>query len=318
MIDSLTYNRTTYAFFIALFCALVSQAQNCAAFKQVDFVTHPDVLFLERVVEGTFSKTPVPQETPKPLVVKDWLATDWITTRFNPYDTVQTQFPFQLQFKDSTFASPVLRKKVVTSHFGWRKGAAHKGIDIDLWTGDKVLAMLDGKVRYVKWHSAHGNVVVIRHNSGLETVYAHLSKQLIQVNDSVKKGQVIGRGGVTGNARGSHLHLEVRFQGICINPEYIFDFGVENRIRASEIWVNKNWSQAHLFNHRKIPDIHVCHSLKAAEALAGPPVLYHTIRQGDTLSSISHKYQVSVRKLCKTNQISQKTLLRIGQKLSIN
>lgn len=313
-----TYIRTFYVFLTVLCCAFLGHAQNCALYKQVDYTSHPDVLLLESVVEGTFSKTPVPQEKPKPIVVKDWFKTDWITTRFNPYDTVQTNFPFQIKFKDTTFGAPVLRKKVVTSHFGWRRGAAHKGIDIDLVTGDKVCAMLDGKVRYVKWHSAHGNVVVIRHNNGLETVYAHLSKQLVQVNELVKKGQVIGKGGTSGNTRGSHLHMEVRYQGICINPEYFFDFGTENRIRAKEMWINKNWSQAYLYNSRKIADIQTCHTLEEATERAVPPVVYHTIKRGDTLSSISHKYQVSVSKLCQSNQITTKTLLRVGQKIAIN
>ena len=86
---------------------------------------------------------------------------------------------------------------VVTSRYGWRWGRPHRGIDIDLYTGDKVMALFDGKVRYVRYVLGHGQVVVIRHDNGLETIYSHLSRQLVKPNQLVKKGEVIGKGGTT-------------------------------------------------------------------------------------------------------------------------
>lgn len=303
--------------FALLFVVFQSFAQNDGYIASKMIQANKEIEILEKVVVGEFSKTPI---VIAPVVIpeKDYIAENWITTRFNPYENTLLEYPFKLTFKDSVFASPILRKKVVTSHFGWRRGRAHKGIDIDLYTGDKVLAMMGGKVRYVKWHYGHGNIVVIRHYNGLETVYAHLSKQLVQVNDSVKKGQIIGKGGISGNARGSHLHLEVRFQGTCINPEYLFDFGPENKIRASEIWVNKKWSQAYTQNSRRQADIYICHTLEEAQTMATPEITYHIIKRGDTLSSISHKYQVSIPNLCKSNHITTKTMLRVGQKIAIH
>ena len=70
----------------------------------------------------------------------------------------------------------------------------------------------------------YGKYVVIRHDNGLETVYGHLSKQLVEENQLVKAGEVIGLGGNTGRSTGSHLHFETRFLGIAINPIYMFDF----------------------------------------------------------------------------------------------
>ena len=304
--------------FSLLFIVIPTQntyAQHYNAVKKSQVQIDKEVALLEQFVIGDFSRVPI-EIIPTPK--KDWIAENWVTNSFNPYQDTVLEFPFRVSFSDTTFASPIYRKKVVTSHFGWRKGSAHKGIDIDLITGDKVFAMLGGKVRYVKYHYGHENVVVIRHYNGLETFYAHLSKQLVKVNDSVVQGQVIGKGGVSGNARGSHLHLEVRFQGTCLNPEYFFAFGEENTIRSEEIWVNRKWSQAYTQNARRTAEIHVCHSLEEAAKIANPRLVYHTIKRGDTLSAISHKYQVSVTNLCKSNHISQKTLLRIGQQLSIN
>ncbi|NND04978.1 MAG: peptidoglycan DD-metalloendopeptidase family protein [Saprospiraceae bacterium] len=171
-----------------------------------------------------------------------WDFADWETRRFNPYKAEDVKFPIQIDFADSTFALPMARKMVVTSRYGWRNGELHRGIDLDLITGDDVYALLGGKVRYVKYHTGHGKTVVIRHANGLETVYAHLSKQLVKVNDIVKKGHLIGKGGTSGNARGSHLHLEVRFQGRTLNPESFFDFTKSDHIRAKRLWVTKAYA----------------------------------------------------------------------------
>ena len=309
--------RTCLVIVLCISNPVCNYAQEYGDFKKSQLQIDKEVALLEQFVIGEFSRIPI-EIAPKITPEKDWISENWVTTRFNPYENKVLEYPFKISFNDSVFASPIYRKKVVTSHFGWRKGSAHKGIDVDLITGDKVLAMLGGKVRYVKYHYGHGNVVVVRNYNGLEIVYAHLSKQLVQVNDSVTQGQIIGKGGVSGNARGSHLHLEVRFQGTCLNPEYFFDFGEKNKIRSQEIWVNKKWSQAYTQNSRRTEDIYICHSLKEAKEISDPPIVFHKIKKGDTLSSISHKYQVSITNLCKTNQISQKSLLRIGQRLSIN
>ena len=175
----------------------------------------------------------------------------WDNFRFNPYREELKKYPFHIQFVDSTYASPINRKKVITSRYGWRKGRAHQGIDIDLITGDDVMAMFGGVIRFAGYSSGHGKTVVIRHYNGLETAYAHLSKYAVKVNDTVKKGQTIGLGGTTGNARGSHLHLVVSYKGSFINPEYLFDFGKENKIRKQSQWVTKNWAAAHFHTSRK-------------------------------------------------------------------
>lgn len=105
---------------------------------------------------------------------------NWNTTSYNPYKGEILDYPFNIVFTDSTYTSPIARKKVITSRYGWRRNSEHKGIDIDLITGDNVRAMFDGKVRFVSRHAGHGKLVVIRHANGLETVYAHLSKQFVR------------------------------------------------------------------------------------------------------------------------------------------
>ncbi|WP_298535327.1 M23 family metallopeptidase [uncultured Algibacter sp.] len=243
----------------------------------------------------------------------------WNTFKFNPYKDELKTYPFLVQFTDSTYASPINRKKVITSRFGWRKGRPHQGIDIDLITGDDVMAMLGGVIRFAGYSSGHGKTVVIRHYNGLETAYAHLSKYAVKVNDTVKKGQIIGLGGTTGNARGSHLHLVVSYKGNFINPEYLFDFGKDNKIRKQSQWITKHWVGAHFHNSRVKSHITFYNSYEDALASQSKQnnKQIHIVKQGDTLYSISRKYHVSLVELCKTNAIAENGILKIGKKLLI-
>jgi murein DD-endopeptidase MepM/ murein hydrolase activator NlpD len=253
-------------------------------------------------------------ETPK----KDWIAEHWNTKVFNPYKNLSKTYPLRIKFDDSTYASPIPRKKVITSRYGWRNRRAHNGIDIDLITGDRVMSMFDGVVRYVNYHSGHGKTVVVRHYNGIETVYAHLSKQFVKVNDTVRKGQVIGAGGTTGNARGSHLHLEVLYKGIPIHPEYVFDFSdEENRVRNQEVWVTRRWTSAYRHSSKRQSNIKVATTEAEAIASKAEETKIYTVRRGDTLSRISNKYNVSIASLCKANSIRRTSTLRIGQKLIV-
>ncbi|MET2984774.1 M23 family metallopeptidase [Aureibaculum conchae] len=249
--------------------------------------------------------------------VNSFISENWNTKRINPYPIPIKNVPFQLLFSDSTFTSPVLFDKVVTSRYGWRNRRPHKGIDIDLVTGDTLRAILDGKVRYVGYNRGYGRTVIVRHSNGLELLYAHLSKQLVKVNDVINKGEVLGLGGITGNARGSHLHLETIYKGNYINPEYLFDFSKKNKIRSNEFWVTNKWTSPHLHNSKRKSKINVATTFKAATSLKAVKTKTHKIRRGDSLSRIAKKYGVSIFALCRANGIKRTTTLRIGKRLII-
>lgn len=123
------------------------------------------------------------------------------------------------------FSMPT-KTNLVTSNFGYRPKfkRKHYGVDIKANLGDTIYATFSGKVRVVKNASGYGRVIVIRHYNGLETVYGHLSKQIVKINDIVKTGQPIGLAGNTGRSTGTHLHFETRFCGVPINPLEIFSF----------------------------------------------------------------------------------------------
>ncbi|ARV08543.1 peptidase [Winogradskyella sp. PC-19] len=284
-------------------------------------VTYEDSLRI--VVEPDFKNSFAQQEVIIPIVIQDSVSKKsfdiksefWDNVNFNPYRNKIVQFPIQVRFKDTTYNSPIKKSKVITSRYGWRNGRPHQGIDIDLVTGDSVVSILDGIVRYARYSRGHGKVVVIRHYNGLETAYAHLSKIAVKPNDSVTKGQFIGKGGNTGRSTGSHLHLVTSYKGQYIHPEYIFDFSEENKIRAKEFWITKEWTRASFHSSRKKSKLELYTTEKEALASLVETKKIYIVRSGDTLSRISKRNNVSIRAICKTNAIRKSSTLRVGQKL---
>ena len=105
------------------------------------------------------------------------------------------------------------------SGFDFNPGANHSGIDIDGETGDAVTAVDNGVVVYAGWNNwGYGNVVVINHGNGWQTLYAHLNAYYVGCGQSVYQGSTIGAIGTTGNSSGSHLHFEMMYEGTKVNP----------------------------------------------------------------------------------------------------
>lgn len=122
------------------------------------------------------------------------------------------------------FAMPTTSRKI-NSKFGRRWGRMHEGIDIKVYVGDTIRAAFDGKVRIRAYNGrGYGYYIVLRHPNGIETLYGHMSRQLVKENQTVRAGQPIGLGGNTGRSSGSHLHFEVRLCSTPIDPALLFDF----------------------------------------------------------------------------------------------
>lgn len=241
----------------------------------------------------------------------------WDTSKIKiDYDT-EVAYPIHIQFKDTNYVSPIPRNKVITSRYGWRKGRAHKGIDIDLITGDSLYAMFDGVVRFANYSSGHGRTVVVRHFNGLETVYAHLSRYGVKENDTVVAGSYLGKGGTSGNARGSHLHLEMNYKGIPVNPEYLLDFNENNEIRAKDIWITKTWTRPELHSSKRQSKLEIFSTEEEAIASMNRELKVYIVKKGDTLSKISLRNNTSITAICKSNHMKRNSTLRIGQKLII-
>lgn len=183
----------------------------------------------------------------------------------------------------------------ITSKFGvrGRKHKMHKGIDIDLETGDPVFAAFEGKVRYAMYNESYGNCIVIRHPNGLETYYAHLSRIDVKSGDYVQAGDHLGAGGNTGHSRGSHLHFEVRFLGVAIDPFSIIKEG-ENKLALQSFVINQK--------SEKVATI------KTTEK-------YHTVQPGDDLQRIGELYCVPVSVLMELNAITEDQMLALDSQI---
>jgi len=229
----------------------------------------------------------------------------------------------------SSFIMPVIGK--VTSPFGPRRHRFHYGTDIKLQTGDTVYAAFEGKVRVCNYErKGYGNYLVLRHPNGLETVYGHLSQFLVNIDENVQAGQPIALGGSTGRSTGSHLHFEFRFLGQAIDPSNIIDF--DHFCTYNDYYVfEKSHSGDSYFNipfytqYKPLIGKNVKYYAARAKKNSQPKSMavasvngkasYHTVRSGDTLSTIAARHGVSVDQICRLNGIRKTTTLQVGKSL---
>ncbi|MEA3545134.1 MAG: M23 family metallopeptidase, partial [Thermodesulfobacteriota bacterium] len=112
----------------------------------------------------------------------------------------------------------------LTSYFGMRKSpftgkrVMHEGLDIAANVGTPVVATADGVVTRVKYAPDYGKTVILDHGYGYQTIFAHNSKILVKAGQRIKRGDMVARVGNTGRSTGSHLHYELRLNGVPIDP----------------------------------------------------------------------------------------------------
>ncbi len=112
----------------------------------------------------------------------------------------------------------------LTSYFGMRKSpftgrrVMHEGLDIAANTGTPVVATADGIVVRANYCPDYGKIVVIDHGYGYRTIFGHNSKLLVKTGQKIERGDMIAQVGNTGQSTGSHLHYEMRLNGVPIDP----------------------------------------------------------------------------------------------------
>lgn len=116
-------------------------------------------------------------------------------------------------------------KARITSKFGMRnhpvlgRPIKHNGVDFGSGRDTEIYSAADGKVILSKLGKGYGNYIIIEHNDGISTVYAHLNARNVEVGDRVSRGQLIGLSGSTGRSTGPHLHYEIRVSATPVDPE---------------------------------------------------------------------------------------------------
>lgn len=243
-----------------------------------------DSVVLERLIQAERFEYPA-----------DDLYPEWSNEYAHKYTNVV--MPDSLLIDLTGFCMPTENRKV-NDIFGYRprRRRIHYGLDVKVERGDTIRSAFDGKVRYVSYQSrGYGHYVVIRHPNGLETLYAHLSKKLVEENQVVKAGEPIGLGGNSGRSTGSHLHFETRLLGKALNPALMFDFPNQDVTGDTYLYMQPK---------KKVYD-------------PSDPDTYYKVRKGDSLGRIAALKGTSVKNLCKLNGITTKSVLRPGQVLRL-
>lgn len=232
----------------------------------------------------------------------------WDTIIINPYKN-------DLKLMEDTVILPLVTDGCgfhppaigdLSSTFGFRRWGRrakfHFGVDVRMDVGDPVYAAFAGVIRIAKRSSDYGYMVLIRHENGLETLYAHFSQLLCYVGQNVIAGDIIGLAGSTGRSTGPHLHFEVRFKGEKINPNKLVNFP-SGSLLSDSLQIDKS-----CFKH--------LYEVKAAKLKAKTPK-YITARKGFTLYKISREYGISVKKLARLNKLSTKSKIKKGRRIRL-
>lgn len=212
-----------------------------------------------------------------------------------------------------------LAKGHQTSPFGPRWGRLHAGLDLDLETGDPICSAFEGLVRISHFSDSYGNVVVVRHPNGLETLYAHMSARMVVSGQYVQAGDLLGLGGNTGHSFGAHLHFETRYLGNPFDPAYLI---IPNKkmLKSKSFDLTKKT----LYTPTKTPANPEAKTSKESrdskskkDNKKNSEKKYYTVKKGDTLSGIASKNKTTVSKICKLNGIKSTSKLKAGQKLRV-
>lgn len=223
----------------------------------------------------------------------------WSSDKLNPYKVTVNNLPDSILIDCNDFVMPVNTGRV-SSKFGPRRYRYHYGIDISLPSGSSIVSSFAGKVRLIDYEpGGYGNYVVVRHDNGLETVYAHLSAVTCKINDRVEAGHKLGLSGNTGRSTGPHLHFETRYIGNAFNPSTLINFE-SKQVYAQNYTLTKRKN----FGYQQ-------HKAKTVQLAK-----YYKVRKGDNLSVIASRNGTTVNKLKKLNGFKS-SKVKYGQRIKI-
>lgn len=264
---------------------------------------------------------------PSAAIKTDAIKECWDEDAIDPYRQDLSSLPDKISVwvVDTLNQYKCPRQVKVYSKFGMRHRRRHQGVDLPLHRGEPVSAAFSGRVRLSKYYKGYGNLVIVRHENGLETFYAHLAERSVEAGQWVDAGDKIGLGGSTGRSTGPHLHFETRYRGYAFDPQWLIDF--ESGDLRHRLFVLK---KKHLsIDSRYVPEsediedeIHAADSLeyaaKAKEAAEAAAAKYHKVKSGDTLGGIARKYHTTVSAICRLNQgLTPKTTLKLGRSIRV-
>jgi len=282
-----------YSIGIVLFLSIASKAPSA-----ISPVTLPEKTPGNDTTAVILNKTQIFPETCNAAFPMAYLYDNiWSSTDPSPYplSLIENDSIIEITLinDSSDFAMPGTGR--LTSPYGWRDGRFHHGFDISINHGLPIFAAFSGVVRFAKNIWPYGRLVIVRHDNGLETYYAHLSRITVKSGQRINAGDVVGNSGNTGHSEGTHLHFEIRFKGISINPAHLISLK-ENKLIHSEIILRRVNDRFFLYTNGAI---------------------LHKVRRGDYLHKIAVEYGTTVKKIKETNEIPKSGYISVGQTICI-
>ncbi|WP_017728093.1 M23 family metallopeptidase [Halalkalibacterium ligniniphilum] len=223
----------------------------------------------------------------------------------------------------------------LTDSFGTR-GGTHYGIDIAAPEGTLVMTIADGVVRRSYYSDSYGHVVFVQHQSGLETVYAHLNQRFVSEGDAVREGEEIGTVGNTGRSSGNHLHFEVHKGEWNLEKSNAIDPFLVIAKESSPLYVNEHKQltieennrassqEEKLINEDAVATLHYMDSPKHEHEEPNKnqhndnseKAVSFTVQEGDTLWSIANHFGVGLEALMEWNEL-ESSLIISGDVLTV-
>ncbi|OWV11421.1 peptidoglycan DD-metalloendopeptidase family protein [Fibrobacter sp. UWB5] len=202
-------------------------------------------------------------------------------------------------FDFSTILPPITHEALIGSPYGIRSHRLHRGVDVNVIKDEPVVAAYPGEVTMSRYNKGgYGHYVLIKHPNGIETLYAHLSKRLLSVGDKVFPGDIVGLAGNSGRSSAAHLHFEIRFGEVNIDPTTVIDFphwslkpGVNN-FSMKKARNDHRKIQAQLRNYN-----------------------FYVVQAGDSQGDVANWFNISIESLCRINKLTPGAPLKAGQKL---
>ena len=202
-------------------------------------------------------------------------------------------------FDFSTMLLPITHEALVGSPYGIRSHRLHRGVDVNVIKDEPVVAAYPGEVTMSRYNKGgYGHYVLIKHPNGIETLYAHLSKRLLKVGDKVFPGDIVGLAGNSGRSSAAHLHFEIRYGEVNIDPCTVIDFP-HWTLREG---VAKFSMKKAVSDHRKIQA-----KLRNNN--------YYVVQAGDSQGDVANWFNISIESLCRINKLTPGAPLKAGQKL---
>ena len=202
-------------------------------------------------------------------------------------------------FDFSTILPPITHEALIGSPYGIRSHRLHRGVDVNVIKDEPVVAAYPGEVTMSRYNKGgYGHYVLIKHPNGIETLYAHLSKRLLKVGDKVFPGDIVGLAGNSGRSSAAHLHFEIRFGEVNIDPTTVIDFPHWSLKPGIDKFSMKKATAAHRKIQAKLKNYN-----------------YYIVKQGDSQGDVANWFNISIESLCRINNLKPGAPLKAGQKL---